>query len=215
MNKSTLELCRSELFTPEDDLKKRFPQLTVDRIMRVRSMYLWRISNPDKKDRQFVEECLARFPDLGKYAAYDCLKIVNSIMPMLAEKSREFHRWRYNEMILDTYQMAKSRKDTKTMERAASSYAKYNRVEVEDEAKNQYELIPVQPFTATDDPRTLGIEPIPNIREKINSMLKKYRAETIDIEDIDFEEPDLQLNELLPLSANKNDPENSNSIDLP
>ncbi|GFI38631.1 hypothetical protein EEL52_01680 [Muribaculaceae bacterium Isolate-113 (HZI)] len=49
---------------------------------------------------------------------------------------------------------------------------------------------------ATDDPRVLGIEPIPNIAEKISAMIEKYRAETIDIEDVEFEEVDLELDTL-------------------
>ena len=49
---------------------------------------------------------------------------------------------------------------------------------------------------ATDDPRVLGIGPIPNIAEKISAMIEKYRAETIDIEDVEFEEVDLELDTL-------------------
>lgn len=59
-----------------------------------------------------------------------------------------------------------------------------------------YDQIVVQPFTATDDPTVLGIKPIPNINEKIKEMLDKYRKETIDIEDIEFEEADLEEDEL-------------------
>ena len=114
------------------------------------------------------------------------------MLPHLAQASRDFHRWRYNEMILETYQMAKKRKDTKTMERAASSYAKYNRIDLEDEQAVPYDLIVVQPFTATDDPSVLGIKPIPNVQEKIQKMIAKYRAETIDIEDVEYEEADLE-----------------------
>ena len=55
-----------------------------------------------------------------------------------------------------------------------------------------YDLIFVQPFTATDDPSVLGIKPIPNIQEKIQKMIAKYRAETIDIEDVEYEEADLE-----------------------
>jgi hypothetical protein len=58
------------------------------------------------------------------------------------------------------------------------------------------DMIEPQPFTATDDPRVLGIEPIPNIQEKISAMIQKYRAETIDIEDVQFEEVDLELDTL-------------------
>ena len=101
-------------------------------------------------------------------------------------------------MILETYQMAKKRKDTKTMEKAASSYAKYNRVDLEDEQAVPYDLIVVQPFTATDDPTVLGIKPIPNINERIHALLKKYQAENMDIEDVEFEEPDLELPSLFP-----------------
>lgn len=198
MNLSTLDICRSELFTAENELLAKFPPQTAERILRVRQMYMWRLSYPDAKDRQFLDEFRSRFPELGKNTAHEYLRIVNNLLPLLSERSRDFHRWRFNEMILDTYQMAKARKDTKTMERAASSYAKYNRVDMDDDQAIPYSMIVVQPFTATDDPRTLGIEPIPNIKEKIRSMIEKYRAETIDIEDIDFEEPDLELDALFP-----------------
>ena len=78
------------------------------------------------------------------------------------------------------------------MEKAASSYAKFNRVDLEDEQAVPYEMIVVQPFTATDDPTVLGIKPIPNLQQKIDQMIAHYGAETIDIEDIEYEEPDLE-----------------------
>ena len=40
--------------------------------------------------------------------------------------------------------------------------------------------------------RFCDIKPIPNIQEKIQKMLAKYRAETIDIEDVEYEEADLE-----------------------
>ena len=194
---NALELCRTDLFTKEDELRQAYPQLLVDKVLRVRDMYNWCIANPDAKDRQFVEQELSRY-DISKVVAYSDLAIVKTLLPTLASASRDFHRWRYNEMILETYQMAKKRKDTKTMEKAASSYAKYNRIDLEDEQAVPYEMIVVQPFTATSDPTVLGIKPIPNINDKIKAMLNKYRAETIDIEDISYEEADLQESELFP-----------------
>lgn len=195
---NALELCRSDLFTKEDELRQSYPQLLVDKVLRVRDMYNWCIANPDAKDRQFVEQELSRY-DISKVVAYSDLAIVKTLLPTLATASRDFHRWRYNEMILETYQMAKKRKDTKTMEKAASSYAKYNRIDLEDEQAVPYEMIVVQPFTATSDPTVLGIKPIPNINDKIKAMLNKYRAETIDIEDITYEEADLEESTLFPV----------------
>ena len=121
---------------------------------------------------------------------------------MLATASRDFHRWRFNEMIMRTYKKAAAKGDTKTMERAASSYAKYNRVDLEDEQAVPYDMIVVQPFTATDDPSVLGIKPIPNIQQRIAQLIDKYRAESIDIQDVEFEEADLEFDQLFPLSKN-------------
>ena len=203
---NALELCRSDLFTKEDELRQAYPQLLVDKVLRVRDMYNWCIANPDAKDRQFVEQELSRY-DISKVVAYSDLAIVKTLLPTLATASRDFHRWRYNEMILETYQMAKKRKDTKTIEKAASSYAKYNRIDLEDEQAVPYEMIVVQPFTATSDPTVLGIKPIPNINDKIKAMLNKYRAETIDIEDITYEEADLEEESLFPPQNKEDDNE--------
>lgn len=200
-NPSALEVCRTDLFTREAELRERYPQSVVDKVLRVREMYNWFIANPDGTDREFVNELVQRH-DVSKVTAYSDLAVVKAMLPLLAAASRDFHRWRFNEMIMNTYKMAQKRKDTKTMERAAASYAKYNRVDLEDEQVMPYEMIVVQPFTATSDPSVLGIKPIPNIQRKISDMIKKYRAETIDIEDVEFEEADLELDSLFPLNNN-------------
>lgn len=205
---SAIEICRTDLFTKTEDLQKLYPQTFVDKVLRVREMYNWFISNPDGTDREFVAELLQRH-SVSKVTAYSDLAIVKSLLPMLASASRDFHRWRFNEMIINTYKMAEKRKDTKTMERAAASYAKYNRVDLEDEQVVPFEMIVVQPFVATSDPSVLGIKPIPNIQQKISDMIAKYRAETLDIEDVEFEEADLEFNTLFPLKANSEEEQNN------
>ena len=208
---NTLEICRTDLFTKEVELQERYPQVIVDKVLRIREMYNWFISNPDGTDREFVAELIQRH-GISKVTAYADLAIVKTLLPTLATASRDFHRWRFNEMILATYKMAEKRKDTKTMERAASSYAKHNRIDIEDEQAVPYDMIVPQPFTATDDPRVLGIEPIPNIQDKISAMIQKYRAETIDIEDVQFEDVDLEFPALFPNETPDNDDEREKDI---
>ena len=195
-----IDACRIDLFTSEDELRLKYTEAIVLRVLRIREEYTWFLSNPDAKDRQFVENAISRH-GINKTQAYSDLAIVKALLPHLAQASRDFHRYRFNEMILETYQMAKNRKDSKTMEKAASSYAKFNRVDLEDEQAVPYDLIVVQPFTATDDPSVLGIKPLPNLNERIAELLHKYQAENIDIEDIEFEEPDLEENALFPPTA--------------
>ena len=200
---NTLEVCRVDLFTAREELEQRYPLVIVAAVLRIREEYNWFLSNPDAKDRQFVEASVSRH-SISRMQAYNDLAIVKALLPHLAQASRDFHRYRYNEMILETYQMAKKRKDTKTMEKAASSYAKYNRVDLEDEQAVPYDLIVVQPFTATDDPSVLGIKPIPRLQERIAELLHKYQADNLDIEDIEFEEADLEEQTLFPDDEEKN-----------
>ena len=194
---NTLDVCRLDLFTAEDELRLRYTDSVVATVLRIREEYNWFLSNPDAKDRQFVENAVSRF-GITKMQSYKDLAVVKALLPHLGQASRDFHRYRYNEMILETYQMARKRKDTKTMEKAASSYAKFNRVDLEDEQAVPYDLIVVQPFTATDDPTVLGIKPMPRLQERIQELLHKYQAENIDIEDIEFEEADLEEAALFP-----------------
>ena len=187
---SVQDIVQVDFFTSEDVLREKYPNVSVERVLRLRGMYNWFISNPESKDKEFVDECLSRY-GVSKTLAYDDLRVIKSVLPHITQASRDYHRWKYNEMILETYQMAKKRKDTKTMERAATSYAKFNNVNVEDEQSVPYDLIVVQPFTATQDPSVLGIKPIPNIEQKISALIEKYRKESMDIDDIEYEEPDI------------------------
>jgi hypothetical protein len=190
-----IKVCQADLFTSVQELEQRYDSLTIGRLLRIRDEYQWVLANPDVADRQFVEEFTSR-SGVSERMVYSDLAIIKQLLPMLSSSSREWHRWKANQMLLETYQRAKRRNDTKTMERAAASYAKYNRVDVEDEQTLPYDQIVVQPFTATDDPSVLGIKKIEGLDERIKEMIEKYRRETIDIEDVDWEEPDLEEAEL-------------------
>lgn len=192
---SILDIARKDLYTPKDELEANYAVTQVEHILRLRDMVSWSIANCDAKDRQFVEEITHRY-GISKVTAYSDLKIVKAVLPNLGEASRDYHRWRYNEMILETYQMAKKRKDTKTMEKAATSYAKYNRIDVEDEQSVPYHMIIVQPFFPTTDPRVVGINPVPNIDERIKKLNKELGASHPDTLNIEYEEADMNIEEI-------------------
>lgn len=186
-----IDVARTDLFTPQSDLEQRYDSKTVSALMRIRDEYQWTLANPDKPDRTFVDTMVARH-GMSERAVYADLAVIKQLLPALQSSSREWHRWKANQMLLETYEQAKRRHDTKTMERAAASYAKFNRVDLEDEQVIPYEDIVVQPFTATSDPTVLGIKPIENLDEVVKSLIAKYRQETLDIEDVEFEEADLE-----------------------
>lgn len=189
---STVDACKADLFTPKDELEQKYLPVMVSRIIRIRDAYTWMIANPDAKDRQVIDLIMAHSPGISKSSAYSDLNILKSLIPMLSKASRDFHRWRFGEMITETYQLAKRRKDTKTMERAATSYGKLFRVDMEDEMNMPYELVAVQPFVPTMDVSVLGLKPIPNSFEYIDRLQKELLADYPDIVDVEAEEVDLQ-----------------------
>jgi len=195
-----IDVASHDLFTPEAELRTKYVEAQVTHVLRLREMYNWYLSNPDAHDRQFIDECRSRY-QLSKSQSYEDLALIKRLLPALSTASRDFHRWKANEMLLETYRMAKARKDTKTMEKAASSYAKYNRVDLEDEQAVPYEDIVVQPFTATSDPTVLGLTPIPNLQKRIDALLKELSGESRDIEDITYEEADLEEDELFAMPS--------------
>lgn len=204
---SPLEACKVDLFAAEDELRDKYPLALAERVLRLREMYNYWLANPSMKDRQLRDAIMSRY-DVSQSTAYSDINIIHQLVPLLSQKSRDFHRARANEMFLETYAMAKARKDTKTMERVAASYAKYNRVDMEDEMTMPYDEIVIQPFCATLDVRVLGLEPIPDVYNHIAKLTKELSRDFCDIEDVDFEEADLEEKQLFaPLSDGNNQPQ--------
>lgn len=195
---SPIEACKIDLFASADELRAKYPLPLAERVMRLREMYNYWLANPSMKDRQLRDQIISRY-DVSQSTAYSDIAIIHQLVPLLANYSREYHRARANEMISETYAMAKARKDTKTMERVIATYGKINSLDKPDEFTPQYDLIPVQSFCATTDPRVLGIEPIPDIYNYMSKLTKDLMRDHPDIQDVEFEEADLEENHLFDL----------------
>lgn len=194
-----IEICQTYLFEDRAKIEQVYDAKRVERVMHIREMYTVMLDNPSMTDKQFVEMYMNRF-GATKTPAYQDLAVVKALLPRLSQANRDFHRWRANQMFLETYERAKKRQDTKTMERVAADYAKFNRVDVEDEQQIPWEKIMIQPFIATSDPSVLGLKPIPNLRERISALEKKYNKIFPDMKDIEVEEVDLREDELYPIT---------------
>lgn len=187
---NAIELCREYLFEDADSFRDKVSQSDFDKIIRCRAMYLWFIEQPHAKDAQFVSEVCDRFK-VSRPTAYSDLAVIKVLLPELSKTARAFHRWRALDMILETYNTAKIKGDTRTMEKAASDYAKYTRIDDDSEEIDLSDIQP-QPFVPTMDPRVLGIEPIPDLKERKQALLEKYTREIADVQDIGYEEIDLE-----------------------
>ena len=192
---SALEACKVDLLLPDDELRAKYPLPLADRISRLRDMYNYWLANPDIKDCDLRKRYMGIY-GIAQSTAYADINVLHELVPLLSRRSREYHRARYNEMILNTYRMAKDKEDIKTMERAATSYGRFNGVDREEEMQLPYDQVPVQPFCASTDVTLLGVKPIPNVYVKIDQLSKELSRDFADINDVEFEEVDLEEDRL-------------------
>lgn len=190
----TLEICKSSLWDDIDKMnEKGVPSILQERILRIRDVYNIWLNFPSKKDQEIVTELIQRY-GIQKSAAYEDVRIIKTLLGDLNKASKEFHRWKFNNMINKAYEMAERRGDTKSMVAASDKYAKYNQLDKEDVLDNPWEVIAIQPFEPTSDPTVIGIKPVPNIKEKIAKKIAQYwneDVETVTWEEVDFNEEEL------------------------
>lgn len=188
------------MLSSNEELLAKYPPALAARVIRLREIYNYWLANPSMKDRQLRDYITSRY-GISQSSAYSDISVVHELVPLISKKSREFHRARTNEMLLETYNMAKARKDTKVMADAAKAYGKANNLDREEEQQLPYDEIAIQPFIASNDVTLLGIKPIPNLYEHIAKVAKRLSADFPDIIDVEFEEPDLEEDKIFPDKA--------------
>lgn len=183
---ATYDIAREHLFSSVDEMTAaHVPQLIQERLIRLRDMYNFWLQYPYLKDQEIVLELKKRY-NLGKSAAYEDIRIIKYLLGDLNRATKDYHRFRFSQMISEAFDMGRRTKDARAMASAANFYGKYTQLDKDDERDLGYDKIVVQPFEPSNDPSILGIKPIPNIRQRIDQKIKQYMNE--DIEDVTFEE---------------------------
>lgn len=193
-----LSVYSQNLFKSADEIS-HLPALVRERIPRIQTVYTSSNSFPWKKDSDLVAEDM-RIYKCSRTQAYEDVRIAKSLLGSVNAQSKEFHRWRFNEFIIDTYRAARKRGNDLACVKAMEAYGKFNKLNIEDEAVVDWSRIATQPFVMTDDPSTLGLKPIPNVREVIRNTIAEFTKG--DIIDVEFEEVDLNFD---PFARSKED----------
>jgi hypothetical protein len=184
---SPLELCNRHLF---DDVNKlqHLHEDTVKKLVRIREGYtLWN-EYPNKRPKEIVDFLLSK-NDINKSQAYEDVRLIQELLGNINKASKDWHRFKFNSMVMKAYEVAEKKQDADAMQKAANTYAKFNQLDKEDANALPWEEIVPQTFVPSNDPSLLGIKPIPNINKKIADLKKKYEN---DIEDVTFENIDVE-----------------------
>ena len=166
------------LMLPEEELRaKKVDEQCIRRIIRLRDVYNYMLRNPLKKDREFVDYVIASYTNtdgkpLTRRVAYEDREILHAIVGNLQQCSKEWHRWRFNNMIMEGYTIAMRKGDAAAIAKLASTYGKYNKLDKEDEIDRGYGQVPHIRFTF--DVSVLGFKPIPNVSKVIHDLIARY-----------------------------------------
>jgi len=185
--RDTYDICVQHLYDDVDKLS-HLPQQQRDKLLRIRSGYTIMNEFPSKKDREIIQHLQNQF-GIERSAAYEDLRLIKDLLGSINRQSKDWHRFKFNNMIQKAYEMAELKNDPDSMVKASNTYGKYNQLDKEDAERIPWEEIIPQLYEPTDDPTVLGIKRVPNIREKIAAMKNKYMG---DIEDVTYEEMDLR-----------------------
>lgn len=179
LNNFNTDVYADNLMLPVEELKaKKIDDAVIERIIRLRDIYNYILRNPLKRERQYVEYIVHNSENLGNgkkitlRMAYDDLEVIHAIIGNLQNCTKEWHRWRFNNMIMEGYKLAVDKQDPAAIARLASAYGKYNKLDKDDEKDARYTDIPHIRFTF--DVSTLGFKPIPNVNEFIDKLIKQY-----------------------------------------
>ena len=196
---TNLDIYHNHLFSDEVALKKaNVPAPLQERIIRVRDVYNRWLSFPNKKDAEIICILTDQY-SIRKSQAYEDLRLIKQLLGDLNQASTNYHRWKFNEMIMRAYEKAESEGDPKAMVAAMDKYAKYNKLDRDEADATPWEELMPQPFVPTSDPSVLGIKPVKDIVKKIAQMEAKYADDLI--EDIEYEEVDFREDELFQLNV--------------
>ncbi len=76
-----LESCKLDMLLSDDELRDKYPLAMAERIMRIREMYNYWLSNPSMRDRQLRDTIMSRF-NISQSAAYSDIKVIHELAPL-------------------------------------------------------------------------------------------------------------------------------------
>ena len=179
---SKLDHIHDKLFL--DDSESLTP-LEQKMVLRYNAAFTIWLDKPTLTERQIVTHLVKNY-DIGRTQAIQDVKNIKYLLGNVNNAAKEWQRYKVIYMIDEAYRIAKLQEDPKAMAMLIDKLGKYTNLDKEDAREKPWEEILPQPFEPTSDPTVIGIKPIPNLREKMDRMKKKY-LEMIDIEDVTHE----------------------------
>lgn len=149
------------------------PEDTIFRVERLRELSAYWRSYPQTTPKELVTRCMQLFK-VGKSQAYDDIHILKILIGNLEATTKEFARWRANQMIEEDRLAARRDGDWRAVASMQKNYIINNQTDKEDSPDKAFEkIVPLQ-IEPTDDPSVLGIKAPKNLRQLRDKLIRRY-----------------------------------------
>ena len=157
-----------------DELRSKLvPEDTIFRVERLRELSAYWRSYPQTSPKELVNRCMQLF-HVGKSQAYDDIHILKILIGNLEATTKEFARWRANQMIEEDRLAARRDGDWRAVASMQKNYIINNQTDKEDTPDKAFEkIVPLQ-IEATDDPSVFGIKAPKNLRQLRDKLIRRY-----------------------------------------
>lgn len=164
--------------------EQRVQEAVIQRVERLREMAAFWRSYPSTSTKELVARLQQNF-HVSQSQAYDDVHILKVLIGNLEATTREFARWRANQMIEEDRQAARRDGDWRAVASMQKNYILNNQTDKPDTPDMAYDKIVPLRIEPTDDPSVLGIRAPKNLRQLRDKLIKKYSK---DDEYVDFTE---------------------------
>ncbi len=178
--KFDIDIYSDNLMLPVEEMKaNQVSEQVIRRVIRLRDIYNYMLRNPLRKDREYIDYIQASYTGddgkpLSKRKAYEDLEILHAIVGNLQQCTKEWHRWRFNNMIMEGYAIAVRKEDATAIAKLAQQYGKYNQLDKNDERDNGLTEVPHIVFVF--DVSVMGFQPIPNVNDVIDKLINEFNG---------------------------------------
>ena len=169
-----IDLYSEYLPVSSDELRTQLvPEDTIQRVERLRELSAYWRSYPSTSPKELVSRCMQIF-HVGKSQAYDDIHILKILIGNLEATTKEFARWRVNQMIEEDRVAARRDGDWRAVASMQKNYILNNQTDKPDTPDMAFDkIVPLQ-LEPTDDPSVLGIKAPKNLRARRDKLIRQY-----------------------------------------
>lgn len=164
------------LYLSQDSTELReqhVPDAVIWRVERLRELAAYWRSYPSTSQKELVARCQQLFK-VQQSQAYDDIHLLKILVGNLEATTKEFARWRANQMIEEDRLAARRDGDWRAVASMQKNYILNNQTDKPDTPDMAFDkIVPLQ-LEPTDDPSVLGIKAPKNLRARRDKLIRQF-----------------------------------------